>query len=69
MKTCKCIVKAKPLPCRFYLADDWTAKKLEVLVDIPDKLQLEHLRAKGLQPGELTSPRLIYQIYIFQISA
>ena len=38
-------------PCRFYLADDWTAKKLEVLVDIPDKLQLEHLRATGLQPG------------------
>ena len=38
---------------RFYLADDWTAKKLEVLVDIPDKLQLEHLRARGLQPGDL----------------
>ena len=42
------------IPCRFYLADDWTARKLEVLVDIPDKLQLEHLRARGLQPGDHT---------------
>ncbi len=45
--------QVKLMPCRFFLADDWTAKKLEVLVDIPERLHLEHLRAKGLQPGKL----------------
>ena len=42
--------------CRFYLANDWTAKKLEVLIDVPEQLDLEALRGKGLQPGELEQP-------------
>lgn len=38
------------------MASDWTAKKLEVLVDIPDRLNLEHLRSQGPQPGEELQP-------------
>ena len=41
---------------RFYLASDWTAKKLEVEVDIPSELDVEGLRGKGLQPGEIEQP-------------
>ena len=43
--------------CRFYQAEDWTAKKLECLVDPPDTLDLEGLRSKGAQPGEQMQPQ------------
>ncbi len=38
---------------RYYVAPDWTPKKMEVLVEVPDQLDLEQLRAKGPQvrPG------------------
>lgn len=42
--------------CRYYVAKDWTPKKLEVLVDVPDQLDLEHLRGRGPQPGEELQP-------------
>jgi len=32
--------------------DGWIPKKLDVNVDVPDNLEIEHLRGKGLQPGE-----------------
>ena len=38
------------------MAEDWTPKKLEVLVDVPDALDLEHLRGGGAQPGEALQP-------------
>lgn len=38
------------------MGDDWTAKKLEVLVDVPDALDLEPLRGRGPQPGEALQP-------------
>ncbi|KAK9828336.1 hypothetical protein WJX74_009732 [Apatococcus lobatus] len=41
---------------RYYVAKDWTPKKLEVLVDVPDQLDLEHLRGHGPQPGEELQP-------------
>ncbi|EIE18246.1 ubiquitinyl hydrolase [Coccomyxa subellipsoidea C-169] len=41
---------------RYYVSKDWTAKKLEVLVDVPDSLNLEHLRGSGAQPGEELQP-------------
>ena len=44
--------------CRYYVDKDWTAKKLEVLVDVPDKLDLEHLRANGPQPDEQLQPEV-----------
>ena len=43
---------------RYYVDKDWTAKKLEVLVDVPDALSLEHLRARGPQPGEQLQPEV-----------
>lgn len=41
---------------RYYYAENWTPKKKEVLVELPDKLDFEHLRSKGLQPGEMEQP-------------
>lgn len=43
---------------RYYVDKDWTAKKLEVLVDVPDALNLEHLRGRGAQPGEELQPEV-----------
>ena len=37
---------------RYYIDSSWTPKKIEARVAVPDILDLEHLRAKGLQPGE-----------------
>lgn len=41
---------------RYYLADDWTPKKLIASVPVPETLDLEHLRARGLQAGEEELP-------------
>ncbi len=41
---------------RYYVGEDWTPKKLEVLVDIPDEFSLESLRSQGRQPGEELQP-------------
>jgi hypothetical protein len=40
---------------RYYVAEDWTAKKLEVLVDMPEKLSLETLRSAGPQVRSIVS--------------
>ena len=37
---------------RYYVDKNWTPKKIEARVAVPDTLSLEHLRSKGLQPGE-----------------
>ncbi|GBG74219.1 hypothetical protein CBR_g17932 [Chara braunii] len=34
----------------------WVAKKLDVFIDVPDEIDLSHLRGKGLQPGEQELP-------------
>lgn len=34
---------------RYYVGEDWTPKKLEVLVDMPEKVSLNKLRASGHQ--------------------
>ncbi|XP_070560700.1 LOW QUALITY PROTEIN: ubiquitin carboxyl-terminal hydrolase 5-like [Ptychodera flava] len=41
---------------KFTLSDDWTPKKLDVSIDIPDELDLSSLRGKGLQAGETELP-------------
>jgi ubiquitin carboxyl-terminal hydrolase 5/13 len=41
---------------KFTLADDWTPKKLDVFLEVPDQLDLEFLRGKGLQPDEKELP-------------
>lgn len=44
------------MPYRYYVAEDWTPKKLEVEVPVPDELNLEQLRGNGPQPGEQLQP-------------
>ncbi|GJP68268.1 hypothetical protein CLOP_g25002 [Closterium sp. NIES-67] len=34
----------------------WVPRKLDVFLDVPDRLDLSHLRGKGLQPGEQVLP-------------
>ena len=41
---------------RYYVAEDWTPKKLEVEVPLPDTLDLEHLRGTGAAAGEVLQP-------------
>eukprot|EP00178_Gracilaria_changii_P026292 TRINITY_DN808_c0_g2_i1.p2 TRINITY_DN808_c0_g2~~TRINITY_DN808_c0_g2_i1.p2 ORF type:complete len:849 (+),score=127.98 TRINITY_DN808_c0_g2_i1:13335-15881(+) len=41
---------------RYYLAEDWTPKKLEVSVPMPQDLDLSDLRGTGLVDGEVLMP-------------
>ena len=41
---------------KFALGDDWVPKKLDISLDVPELLDLEHLRSSGLQPGEQLLP-------------
>lgn len=38
------------------MTEQWVAKKLEVLVDVPEELDLEWLRGRGPQPEEQLQP-------------
>lgn len=44
------------------MAEDWTPKKLEAQLDVPDTLDLEPLRSAGVQPGEVLQPETIPQV-------
>ena len=56
-RRCLCNAHSKvPVLARYYVAEDWTPKKLEVLVDVPDTLDLERLRGRGPQPSEALQP-------------
>ncbi|ESO12425.1 hypothetical protein HELRODRAFT_105332 [Helobdella robusta] len=41
---------------KFTIGTDWLEKKLDVSVDMPDILDISHLRGSGLQPGEEELP-------------
>ncbi|XP_048460258.1 ubiquitin carboxyl-terminal hydrolase 13 [Rhincodon typus] len=41
---------------KFTFGIDWIPKKLDVSIDMPDLLDISHLRATGLQPGEEELP-------------
>jgi uncharacterized UBP type Zn finger protein len=41
---------------RYYVASDWTPKKLDALVPMPETIDLGALRGVGLQPGETELP-------------
>jgi len=43
---------------RKFTLDGWIPKKLDVLVDVPDEIDLELLRAKGVQAGEELLPEV-----------
>ncbi|EGD75060.1 ubiquitin carboxyl-terminal hydrolase [Salpingoeca rosetta] len=41
---------------KFYLGDDWTPKKLDMSLHVPDELDVTHLRSKGKQEGDEDLP-------------
>ncbi|XP_067897575.1 ubiquitin carboxyl-terminal hydrolase 13 isoform X2 [Heterodontus francisci] len=41
---------------KFTFGIDWVPKKLDISIDMPDLLDISHLRATGLQPGEEELP-------------
>ena len=45
-----------PHGCRYYVTQEWVAKKLEALVDVSEELDLEWLRGRGPQPDEQLQP-------------
>ncbi|NXP83180.1 UBP13 hydrolase, partial [Ramphastos sulfuratus] len=49
---------------KFTFGLDWIPKKLDVSVDMPDFLDISHLRARGLQPGEEELPDIAPPIII-----
>ncbi|XVF04066.1 hypothetical protein REPUB_Repub05bG0049200 [Reevesia pubescens] len=41
---------------KFVMEAGWVPKKLDVYIDVPDIIDLSHMRSKGLQPGEELLP-------------
>ena len=41
---------------KFTLTPDWQPKKLDVLIEVPDEIDLSSMRSSGLQPGESELP-------------
>lgn len=41
---------------RFTLTENWQPKKLDVLLEVPETIDIGHLRSSGLQPGEVELP-------------
>ncbi|XP_024538782.1 ubiquitin carboxyl-terminal hydrolase 14 [Selaginella moellendorffii] len=41
---------------KFQLDASWVPKKLDVFLDVPDTIDISHMRGKGLQPGEELLP-------------
>ncbi|KNA19217.1 hypothetical protein SOVF_063870 isoform A [Spinacia oleracea] len=41
---------------KFVMEDGWVPKKLDVYIDVPDIIDISHMRSKGLLPGEELLP-------------
>ncbi|EEC70038.1 hypothetical protein OsI_00623 [Oryza sativa Indica Group] len=41
---------------KFVMEAGWVPKKLDVYVDVPDIIDISHMRSKGIQPGEKLLP-------------
>ncbi|KAK9092283.1 hypothetical protein Syun_027194 [Stephania yunnanensis] len=41
---------------KFVLEEGWVPKKLDVYIDVPDIIDISHMRSNGLQPGEELLP-------------
>ncbi|XP_031280057.1 ubiquitin carboxyl-terminal hydrolase 14-like [Pistacia vera] len=41
---------------KFVMEEGWVPKKLDVYIDVPDIIDITHMRSKGLQPGEELLP-------------
>ncbi|KAF8024003.1 hypothetical protein BT93_F1260 [Corymbia citriodora subsp. variegata] len=43
---------------KFVMEEGWVPKKLDVYIDVPDVINISHMRSKGLQPGEELLPEV-----------
>ncbi|PKI65651.1 hypothetical protein CRG98_013946 [Punica granatum] len=43
---------------KFVMEAGWVPKKLDVYIDVPDIIDISHMRSKGLQPGEELLPEV-----------
>ncbi|EEF36623.1 Ubiquitin carboxyl-terminal hydrolase, putative [Ricinus communis] len=41
---------------KFVMEEGWVPKKLDVYIDVPDVIDISHMRSRGLQPGEQLLP-------------
>ncbi|XP_051223603.1 ubiquitin carboxyl-terminal hydrolase 14 [Lolium perenne] len=41
---------------KFVMGEGWVPKKLDVYIDVPDIIDISHMRSKGVQPGEELLP-------------
>jgi len=41
---------------KFVMEAGWVPKKLDVYIDVPDTIDISHMRSKGMQPGEELLP-------------
>ncbi|WOL18550.1 ubiquitin carboxyl-terminal hydrolase 14 [Canna indica] len=41
---------------KFVMEEGWVPKKLDAYIDVPDVIDISHMRSKGLQPGEEILP-------------
>ncbi|KAK8921317.1 Ubiquitin carboxyl-terminal hydrolase 14 [Platanthera zijinensis] len=41
---------------KFVLEEGWVPKKLDVYIDVPDIIDISHMRSKGIQPGDELLP-------------
>ncbi|KAK6934343.1 Ubiquitinyl hydrolase, variant UBP zinc finger, partial [Dillenia turbinata] len=41
---------------KFVMEEGWVPKKLDVYIDVPDMIDISHMRSKGIQPGEELLP-------------
>ncbi|KAJ4843006.1 ubiquitin-specific protease ubp14 [Turnera subulata] len=41
---------------KFVMEEGWVPKKLDVYIDVPDVIDISHMRSKGIQPGEELLP-------------
>ncbi|KAK9269672.1 hypothetical protein L1049_001450 [Liquidambar formosana] len=44
---------------KFVMESGWVPKKLDVYIDVPDIIDISHMRSKGLQPGEELLPEAV----------
>ncbi|KAK1261154.1 Ubiquitin carboxyl-terminal hydrolase 14 [Acorus gramineus] len=44
---------------KFVMEEGWVPKKLDVYIDVPDIIDITHLRSKGIQPGEELLPESV----------
>ncbi|KAK9089520.1 hypothetical protein Scep_028602 [Stephania cephalantha] len=44
---------------KFVLEEGWVPKKLDVYIDVPDIIDISHMRSNGLQPGEELLPEAV----------